>query len=68
MCKGAISARGANFSRIKLNAYKAMTNSAYLCQATNDPIHYAFVLDTEVRVAALIDKEFQVILVLYDEL
>ncbi|XP_017796288.1 PREDICTED: short transient receptor potential channel 4-like [Habropoda laboriosa] len=44
--------------RMRLYAYKAITNPAYICQTVDDPILEAFNLSYELIMAASFDKEF----------
>ncbi|XP_012142580.2 short transient receptor potential channel 4 isoform X2 [Megachile rotundata] len=44
--------------RMRLFAYKAITNPAYICQTVDDPILQAFNLAHELKQAASFDREF----------
>ncbi|GFU00247.1 short transient receptor potential channel 3 [Nephila pilipes] len=59
-CKGLLREFGSSLSRMRLNAYKAISNPTYICQATDDPILYSFLLDNELMKSALMNKEFKV--------
>ncbi|GIY15129.1 transient-receptor-potential-like protein [Caerostris darwini] len=58
-CKSILREHGAALSRIRLNSYSAICNPCYICQVTDDPILYAFLLDGELNQSALMDKEFR---------
>ncbi|KAF8797005.1 Transient receptor potential-gamma protein like [Argiope bruennichi] len=58
-CKGLLREHGSALSRIRLNAYRAISNPSYICQVTDDPILYCFLLDAELFESALMDKEFR---------
>ncbi|XP_054713562.1 short transient receptor potential channel 3-like [Uloborus diversus] len=58
-CKIMIEQMGSALSRMRLNAYKAISNPAYICQISDDPIYYGFGLDRELKQCGLLDKEFR---------
>lgn len=64
-CKELIREAGAAFPQVRLNAYKAISNPAYIVQVTNDPILYGFVLDRELGECAVTDKELRVSKLIY---
>ncbi|GFV95851.1 transposable element Tcb2 transposase [Trichonephila clavipes] len=58
-CKSILREHGSSLSRIRLNSYKAICNPSYICQVTDDPILYSFLLDSEMNKSARMDKEFK---------